>query len=985
MTHSYTINDGIASAIINDITQDIHGIMWFATMRGVSSYDGTDWRNYSESDGLPVAAHHFLLTDDSGNIHAFSYYLDKGFSVFDGRRWRTVPAPEHQLPRTGNILISSAALMQNENRLLVGVGTQFHGFFIHEGDGWRQFLLPGDIPGQAPGVFKVAALNGFFYLATEDGLLKVNPYDFKDYRLIKMNTPSPGIYSIAIENVPSPTIWLTGKQWVGYYRDSRFHIVYNGPIPGFNLPFAYHTVVSYPDRHNGLWLGNDKMFYQITADGRLDDLGIRQTLMTTGIRTLFIDRENILWIGTFRGISKISSFRFENFNRPTGLLETEVTAVGELPDGTLVMGHNGGFSFLRNNKIRKVPISGPGLVTPLDSRILDMCRDRDGNVWAAATLLGVAKISPSREITWYRDFGKNERCSCAAVIPDNQGRILASSGDRLFRLVKDRFVPITKKNQVRSYVRRMVKGKNGDIFIIPRDPLIYRLRNDKLDAIVSLERDSGHSFYTAYGTHQTVLLGGRKGLFKIDLKTGKFFRFHQEGFEIHNPVYFILNDREGNLWFGLDNGVIRWDGQNRRHFTTRDGLVGTETNRAAGFVDSRGHLWIGTAGGVSRYNKEKDLDNRLPPTMELLYLKASGTRVPLDTRTAAPITLESDQNDLTFVFRGVSFLDEKATHYQLRLEGYDHAWIQNYRSSDNQVRYTNLPAGRYRFHIRSVNSVGVRSAIVSSGFIRVKKHFRQTPWYYLLLLSVFGGLVFLLTRQLSHRRYARRLEIQVSERTLQLETTLREKEILLKEIHHRVKNNLQIISSMLDLQMDSFEDAGLMHVLKSSKNRIRSIALIHENLYQSRDLETVNMNEYIQNLLAYVWGVYQRPSTVITPKTRVEPISLGIDTAIPVGLIISELLSNALKFAFAGKSRGIIRIKLNRESPRMAVLEVSDNGVGLPPDFDLHDPETLGFQVITTLTEQLDGTLRYETKDGAVFRLTFPLQVQKEEKEILYG
>lgn len=207
----------------------------------------------------------------------------------------------------------------------------------------------------------------------------------------------------------------------------------------------------------------------------------------------------------------------------------------------------------------------------------------------------------------------------------------------------------------------------------------------------------------------------------------------------------------------------------------------------------------------------------------------------------------------------------------------------------------------------------------------------------------------------------------------QIQASLKEKELLLKEIHHRVKNNLQVISSLLNLQSAYIEDKHATDMFKESQNRVRSMALIHERLYQSKDFTSVDFGEYLRKLadsLAYSYGPIGR-STKVTIDS--DNISLGIDTAVPCGLIINELLTNSFKYAFADGRHGEIQIGFNCENTENCRyrLTVKDNGVGIHPDIDIENTTTLGLQLVVTLTDQINGTMTVNREKGTEFIIVF--------------
>jgi PAS domain S-box-containing protein len=209
----------------------------------------------------------------------------------------------------------------------------------------------------------------------------------------------------------------------------------------------------------------------------------------------------------------------------------------------------------------------------------------------------------------------------------------------------------------------------------------------------------------------------------------------------------------------------------------------------------------------------------------------------------------------------------------------------------------------------------------------------------------------------------------------QLRASLQEKEVLLQEVHHRVKNNLQVISSLLDIQTLQNPDPQVLQALRDSQSRIRTMALVHEQLYRSADLARVNLADYIRSLASYLFSVYADRAAGVTLDVQVEDVTLGLDAAIPCGLIVGELVSNALKYAFpltgdTPPARGV-RIAMRSPGAGQFVLTISDNGVGLPPNLDVQDPPTLGLRLVSLLTQQLQGTLAVEQQPGTAFTIAF--------------
>lgn len=203
-----------------------------------------------------------------------------------------------------------------------------------------------------------------------------------------------------------------------------------------------------------------------------------------------------------------------------------------------------------------------------------------------------------------------------------------------------------------------------------------------------------------------------------------------------------------------------------------------------------------------------------------------------------------------------------------------------------------------------------------------------------------------------------------------LKDSLHEKEILLKEVHHRVKNNMQVISSILNLQSSFVSDKNTLEILKESQNRIKSMSFIHESLYQTKDMSSINLSDYIVNLSNNLLYSYKTNRSLVDFKLDIENINIGLDQAIPCGLILNELVSNALKYAFPNEQKGKLSIEVKEEDNEL-FLRVEDNGVGFEKEFNYENANSLGLQLVHTLVEQLDGTIKVETEKGTRYLIRF--------------
>jgi len=270
--------------------------------------------------------------------------------------------------------------------------------------------------------------------------------------------------------------------------------------------------------------------------------------------------------------------------------------------------------------------------------------------------------------------------------------------------------------------------------------------------------------------------------------------------------------------------------------------------------------------------------------------------------------------------------------------------------------------------------------IVSTG--KIKKYETYSPildsYFSFSAFSPAPNLYVTLTTDISEQKKAEKylrnahddLEVKVQERTSELLAALQEKELLLREIHHRVKNNLQIISSLLNLQIPYIKDNESIEFFKESQNRVKSISMVHEKLYQSKNIDKIEFGEYISNIVTNLFQTYDVNQDIIEYNSCLDNIKLNIETSIPCGLIITELVTNSIKHAFLDGKKGKIWVKLQSEGEKYNLI-IKDNGIGFPEDLDFRNTESLGLQLVALLVDQVDGSVELNRGNGTEFEIEF--------------
>ena len=764
LVHTYDENDGLLSSTVFDIAQDTSGQLWFATRRGISVYDGLQWKSYTEANGLPSAANAKIAVDEEGIVWTLSYPPQFFVSYYNGSQWISLPRPDGI---GTSVEFTSFKVLTLDHEKVIAVGTSASGLFMYIKDTWVQIMPQDGLLSHK--INGLAVWGDMFYVATDKGLSAIKDSHVDNHLNSILRFPTSEIVGIAVEKqeeglTGKAKVWLQGRNWTGFIQNEDFHLLSNEIK--VTLDGSYHYVLIQPDNSRGIYYGNPYDISYFDANtGSIDHLNQENGLITEGTTSLIIDREENVWITSFRGVSKIVNRRFANYRREHGLLESEVTAILEHEPGKLVFGHNNGITFFDGDGFQTLPFSGEQYASHAKSRVLDLHTDSERNIWIAASISGLGQIDNRGNMRWYGDR-EGLIGSITSILSDRAKTVWVTSSEGLYVLEEEGVVPVRTGTLPKAYMRRIVRGPEGSVYIATIHQGLYIYKNRKWYQVTHPSEKSANDVFTIFiDTQGKVWIGTTAGLFTLQNDSLKSFELN--GFRIDRPVYLIVEDNKQRLWFGTDNGVVRWDGKYFNEYTIHHGFAGRETNRAAGIVDSQGLLWIGTDMGVSCYREhfDRDYESVPPPLVEQLNIEVSGKTFPLNRS----VELSHDENDLIFHIRAISLIDETRVYYRSRLKGFEEDWGPKYSSINRQIRYTNLPPGRYRFYIQAQNAFGRWSPAKSSASILIQKPFWIAWWFYILSFGFIGLFLYGIVRYVSERRYASRLEKEVRERTNQLQ------------------------------------------------------------------------------------------------------------------------------------------------------------------------------------------------------------------------
>ena len=751
--HNY--EDHLPSLDVMGVSQDHEGLMWFATRAGMVRFDGTTWEVVTSSAQKRLQSYRHVDRDSQGRIWSLATNMPFLINSFDGSQWKA-----HEIPSDkewGWGVLDFKVTQAADGAVLMAIASDRHLSFW-DGENWHRFGQETPIKG----IRAMAFLGEKLFLATEEGLLKFDPDRMDLFPVHPKGMIDGPIQALAKDQGEDPGLWLVGTDWVGRLQDGHFNLLDQGLDFDFSKVLNGTSALAGPS--GGIFFGGEGGFFHYHPQRGLMKLDRTNGFSSGGITDLFLDREQNVWVTSPRGISKLVSMRMETYDSRSGLAFDEVSAIVQRADGSMVLGHDGGLTFLD---------PGPEVLLihrelPGTGRVMDLATDPQGRVWIAFDQWGLALLNEDKTLQW---FGPDDGLPdfIFTLHFDQEGELWVGGSRGLYRKVGSRFesVPLLGSHpQGQPFVRRINEGLDGAVLVSTGTSGVFKLGNGvvqwKAESPDNMVKSCYQVFDRGQGDYWVATSAGlcqeRGGILELTTSPEP---------EIRQPIYCFFKDDRGQFWFGTDNGVIRWDGQKLTTINNHDGLLGREFNRDALMQAADGRIWMGTDRGLSIYDHRFDHSRTTRPLVEIQSPFADGVVVELNDQ----LELDSSLYELVFPFRGISFLDENRIMFRTWLEGLEPQWQPYQEFPTRRIRYTNLPSGQYRFHVQARNIAGQESIQASSDSFQVKEHFTQAWWF--ILLEIFAGLLPALgvLFLLMGRRYQQQLKKEVQQRTRELRLT----------------------------------------------------------------------------------------------------------------------------------------------------------------------------------------------------------------------
>jgi two-component sensor histidine kinase/ligand-binding sensor domain-containing protein len=958
----YSEQTGLNSSAVWSVIQDNEGKMWFGTKNGVTVYDGLNWKNYNYTSGGTGAENIKLCKDEKGTVWVFARSTDVFVSSFDGDKFVD---NVHSSYFSQSVITSFIVDTLNSKKFIFISGNLGEILFCCDTT-WKTIILPAKT--DISRVYSAIRYGNKIIMATDKGLYNFLP----DGTITKFQIELPFVpKGLCFEEEKYGNRLLVGGGSVfGYIKDNKFIKLTD------NLSVTYDEnnpeLLIIPDKRGGYFLGNQfTLSFYSESDNSLITLGIINGLIASGATSAFVDAEKNIWITSLRGVSKISKRIFLNYRSAFLNYESEVSSLIEYEPGKILFGGNFGLSFVNGSDFNYIKfLDTLGEETQGHIRVLDICKDKDENVWIAANVKGFYVVDKKLTVRKFKESNNIE--GLATSVQEGENGVIWLSTTKHIYEYNGKNISIHHNFQSEINIRKIVKLRNDKMLFCAVGLGAYLKTEQGIKLYTSSDNKMKNIFSAYEDGDGTIYLGTISGLCKIQNDSIVKCTLNNN-LIIDRPIYIILKDGDNNFWYGTDLGVIRYDGRKLYTYTTKDGFSGNEINRSAGIVDHTNRVWFGTNNGASCYYKEYDTknDTNVFSSITIKSINSQNKK----TQNLQNLEFENSDNDITFLVSGTSFIDEKENKIRCFLEGFDNQWGNERPFVSNDIFYDNLNPGTYKLLVQMKNANGTWGPVTVSPEITINKPFYLRWWFLFICIIALGGVVYSVQHYFEQQKYSYFLKREIDRVTKELkETETNYRETLLKEIHHRVKNNMQIISSLLSLQSSREPDVHLSEIIKESQNRIRSMALIHEKLYQSKKFSELDISSYVGSLVEYLKRVFLVNTAFVKVNLNIEEVYINIDVAIACGLIINELVSNSFKYAFPNNTKGAIFIEIRKQDKNTLFISVKDDGVGIKNISGLDETDSLGLKLVKMLVKQHRGDYNISNNEGALFEIKLTMQ-----------
>jgi len=967
---TYSVNEGMPTGQVFDVAFDERGFVWFSTISGLVKSDGRTFSHYDSNYGLRDDYIYEIFMDSENNLWVSTSEGGVGIFENDTLIYKNEFSKLDEIPVTfitenklGDILFAS------EEKGIFKLDSKTKEISSY---------LPAKILNESTVWHLLFDSNNNVWISTQNGLIVLNERLEIIYNLNEKNGLN-GFAAYQAYEADNGDIWIATSNGVNVVSPG-FESRKIAEIDGNSLGFVFSVSGS---KDGKIWIGTEeKGIYWYTEKDGFTHITKENGLKNNYVNNMVRSPKGDVWTLTDgNGVVLFKDTRVRIFDRDSNLKASQVFEVFKAMDGSLWFTTENGLSHFKNEKFTNYKFPDY-LVNPI---IWEVDQHKDGHLLLLTDnfeLLSFKKGSFNR-IRLPDEL--NEAYPRDLLVVEDE--ILFGTEIGLFkydwRIVEN--IPLYGESENQEYINTIYKDRVGDIWLGTEDGVI-NLHEDEIRRYNSENGVEGKSITEITEDRiGNIWVGTNKGISVLtdqnddaNTKLASSFNLDEMFFSETMSLQF---DELGGMWQGTNGGLNyysfhQWDDSDKMksiHYSLIEYGKGIEFNGSASEIDGEGRLWFGTAeNGLVTFKRRSSTDFITgvdPPNIYIRSLKNEGKLVFNQNSENVNLEFSYNQNNVEIQFSGVDFKDPNRLLYRYRLIGLEDEWNTGYNISE--ANYFNLKHGIYTFEVAVKSTNSNWSSETARISFQINKPFWNTIWFYLgvLILLLFSIVFYIKVRiQVLEKK---KLQSLVNEQTSDLQQALDEKEVLIKEIHHRVKNNLAVVSGLLEMQTWDMDEGYAKQALEESKLRVLAMSKVHENLYQNKDLARIDFSKFLEDLVAGIVSTLRTSDKKINVYTESDQAFVNVNMGIPCGLIINELITNSYKHAFKGKESGEIRISFHTKEQNHQII-VQDDGIGAPEDILTSSSSSLGITLINSLVTQLNSKMIYEYRDGSYFEIIIP-------------
>ncbi|GAA4888009.1 two-component regulator propeller domain-containing protein [Flaviramulus aquimarinus] len=836
--------------------------------------------------------------------------------------------------------------------------------------------------------------NTYWLATTASGILELNINSFKISSTTILNNENIKCFFYDNEH-----LYIGTNNGLFLYDSKKKSITKTTLTTPINCFFKINNSTFYIGTNTGLYL-YDKAEFSITSLV----LKTNKLNQIIDINEIIGDKKGNLWFGTdgsglfyhnsfqkkfntlkiklkeYPSISNISSFRFLKGKDSTLWIGSKY--------GILKYNHN-------TNAFKLYHKAEPAL-------IYTIAKDQNNTIWTGGFTSGLLKYDEKRDVFNKISNSKNNLPDedVIEIIPIDSNTLWISTwsgGMYTFNIKKETFKPLTFNKQIINRARISLKDSKGHIWLgtdegaykVSKDHSLTRYHAEDIDN----KKLSGNRIFSIIeDLNGDIWFGTNVGLTKLNLENNQTTIYRKQEGLPNDFIYGMLisnnnNNNNNNVWVSSNYGLSMLNTKTNsfKNYTTNDGLQNIEFNGKAAYKDLDGNFYFGGISGINIFKPEDIVENPHVPNTYIESVELFNKPILKNELFKDTLTFNSNENVITFNFASLNYLNPEKCDYSYKMEGFDTDWRP--ATKNRRTTYTNLDPGNYIFKVKASNDVGVWNNIPDTLSIIIIPPWYQTNAFrffavFLIIIIPFLYNIYktkkLKTDKLKLEKIIKERTIEIRDKNKALKDAFNQAEkqsnniqFLMRELTHRVKNNLQIISSLLNIQANSLKNESAIDAIKMAKNRILTISHLEDKISIKKD--SVELDIFIKSLCDNVIKALSDDEHLKfkinydLTKTAIKNLNITM-----IGLILNELITNTTKYAFDDfKPENELNITSSIHKKKLRIV-ISDNGKGYSKTKVKHD-KSLGIELVSEMVEQLNGTIRINSTNGTRNVIDIPL------------